>query len=100
MGLEDLQQWYAIFFSRRGKIRQDTKLSHLLDVCTTKRKRSRKLQERKHHNLSVKNSLWIGSPLPQGKVNESQTTKSIKYKMVERRGGDDCSHKNTDKGKK
>ncbi|KAJ8942681.1 hypothetical protein NQ314_010003 [Rhamnusium bicolor] len=58
ISLEELRACRAKFHKDPNKIKQDTKISHLLEVYTPKRQRSRKLHNEKHHSMSVKYKMW------------------------------------------
>lgn len=116
ISLRDLQRSRAKCYSQEDKIKQDVKLSHLLEISTPKRKRSRRLHDPKHHNLSVKYKLWVRSPaekrtvcqkmflsvfgVSQRRVQNIARNMKIGCGIVERRGGDHRSHKNTEKREK
>ncbi|KAJ8964791.1 hypothetical protein NQ314_004598 [Rhamnusium bicolor] len=54
ISLEELRACRAKFYKDPNKIKQDTKMSHLLEVYTPKRQRSRKLHNEKHHRVEWK----------------------------------------------
>ncbi|KAJ8967160.1 hypothetical protein NQ314_003048 [Rhamnusium bicolor] len=54
ISLEELRACRAKFYKDPNKIKQDTKISHLLEVYTPKRQRSRKLHNEKHHRVEWK----------------------------------------------
>ncbi|KAJ8971364.1 hypothetical protein NQ314_000737 [Rhamnusium bicolor] len=54
ISLEELRACRAKFYKDSNKIKQDTKISHLLEVYTPKRQRSRKLHNEKHHRVEWK----------------------------------------------
>lgn len=99
------------FYTDADKVTQDTKLSHLIEIEIPKRKRSRKLEDQKHHKFTLKyhirkqnEQFLVCQKMFLTAFNVSQkSVQNIAKRMqagtgiTEKRGGDRKSHKTINK---
>lgn len=111
ISLQELRICRGKVYKYQDKIKQDTTISHLLQVYTPTRKRSRNLQNEKHHSMSIKYKIWTSSTkkdvcqkmflsvfgVSQRRVQNIAKKMKSGVGIVENRGGDHRSYKTTSK---
>lgn len=102
------------FFLQKDKVKQDTKLSHLIEIGTPKRRRRLDQSSSKNRNITVHYNLWTSSGkvkvcqkmflkvfgISQKRIQNISKQMKVGSGIVENRGGDRRSHKNVEKREK